>query len=68
MEHPIIITSDNDITTIENIAKQNIIANLLNSTAGRQALASSMAQPIRRSLDYKDIARRGFPVAQLTSK
>lgn len=68
MEHDfIVITSDNQLGTRDKLAQKfnGILGNLINSSAGRAKLAASMAQPIRRSLDYQGIARRALLVDSL---
>lgn len=68
MEHDfIVITSDNQFGTRDKLAQKfnGILGNLINSSAGRAKLAASMAQPIRRSLDYQGIARRALLVDSL---
>lgn len=45
--------------------KEMLIANALESSEGRSALASAMANPIRTSLDYQGIARKLFVVDPL---
>jgi hypothetical protein len=44
---------------------QNLIAQMLGSTTGREKLAQSMAQPLRRNLDMSSIARQVFRVESL---
>jgi hypothetical protein len=56
MEHPIIITSTNQIGFEEKIRGRS---------AGRQAIAQSMASSIRRNLDYNGLARKVLTVTSL---
>jgi hypothetical protein len=65
MKHPIIITSGGSLERRDKYDRNSIIAKYLASSTGRQALASSMIAPIRRSLDYQGIARQVFAVQQL---
>jgi hypothetical protein len=65
MKHPIIITSGGRLERRAEYERNRIIAQYLSSSTGRQALASSMIAPIRRSLDYQGIARKVFAVQQL---
>ena len=44
---------------------QGILSKYLHTSQGRQKLAQSMANPIRRNLDYQGIARKLFPIQQL---
>jgi len=53
------------ITPISNEVNDYITSKYLNSLSGRTALAASMANPIRRSLDYQGIGRRLLVVDQL---
>jgi hypothetical protein len=46
-------------------AKASIISRLLQTAEGRQRLAQSMAQPLRRPMDYESIGRRAFSVQPL---
>lgn len=65
MEHNfIIITPENKTGQRDNVLL-GPIAKALRSATGRAALAASMVAPIRRSLDYHNIARRTFLVEQL---
>jgi hypothetical protein len=61
MKHQIIINSSGKVITYKN----NILAKLIGSSAGRSALAQAMAAPIRRNLDYQGIARRTLVVDPL---
>ena len=45
--------------------KELVIANALSSEEGRQALAMSMREPIRRSLEYQALGRKLFLVDEL---
>lgn len=54
MEHPVIVDDEGEVSTKESLTQQF-----------RRKLAASMAQPIRRSLDYQGIARRALVVDQL---
>ena len=44
--------------TLTSEQKEYLIEKALSSEAGRQALASSMANPIRLTLDYQAIGRK----------
>jgi len=52
----------NGITTAQ---RDKIIADLLQTQAGRQKLAASMTQPLRTRRDYASIGRKTFLVEQL---
>jgi hypothetical protein len=67
MEHPIIITSKGKIGRRDKRQSiyNNVISNYLSTPQGRQSLAASMVQPIRRSLNYQGIARQALQVQQL---
>lgn len=56
MEHPVIIDSKG-ITQIDDS-----ISRYISSPRGRAALASSMAAPLRRSLNYGSIARQAISI------
>ena len=47
--------------------KGRIIAEMLKSHQGRMDFARSMAQPIKRRLDYQSIGRKAFVVQELPS-
>ena len=64
MEHPIVVDSKGRIGVSLDL-KSRIVSKYISSAAGRAALASSMAAPIRRSLNYAGIARRALSVQQL---
>lgn len=64
MEHNWIVI--NNLDELEDSSKfNNIISKYISSAAGRAALASSMANPIHRSLDYQSISRQIISVQQL---
>ena len=67
----IIITPNDEIDSRENISgnkwKNWLKSSAIKDGAGRQALAASMAAPLRRNLDYQGIARRCLVVEQLPS-
>lgn len=66
MEHDfIVITSKGKIGQHSRLLQQNLISNLIKSAAGRQALAQSMANPIRTRLDYQGLARRCLAIDPL---
>ena len=66
MEHDfIVITSKGKIGQHSRSLRQNLISNLIKSAAGRQALAQSMANPIRTGLDYQGLARRCLAIDPL---
>lgn len=50
---------------VSNDIKQKIISELIKTAAGRQRLASSMVQPLRRRRDYTSVARKAYLVEQL---
>lgn len=50
---------------LDNAAKQQMIAKLISSQAGRQKLAQSMIQPLRSRRDYSSVGRKTFLVEQL---
>jgi len=50
---------------ISNELKQQIIGDLLRTSQGRQRLAASMTQPLRRRRDYTSVARKAYLVEQL---
>jgi len=47
--------------------KQAFIAEYIKTAEGRGGLADSMAQPLRRRLDYQGIGRKAFMVQELPS-
>jgi hypothetical protein len=51
--------------SLTNTQKDSIIANAINTTEGKVALAQAMANPIRRNLDYQGIARRTLVIDPL---
>ncbi len=63
MEHDFIIITDENVT---GEAQQVSLAKALRTSAGRTALAASMVQPLRTTLDYQGIARKVFQVMQLS--
>jgi hypothetical protein len=70
MEHPVIISArgKNYLKAsgiILNANRQNIIAQYLSTQQGRGLLAQSMISPIRRHLNYQNVARQAFLVQQL---
>ena len=50
---------------IDNQTKQDIISQHIRTAAGRQRLAASMIQPLRRRRDYTSVGRKAFYVEQL---
>jgi len=50
---------------VDNQTKQEIISMHIRTAAGRQRLASSMIQPLRRRRDYTSIGRKAFYVEPL---
>ena len=50
---------------IDNEARQEIISQYIKTAAGRQKLAASMIQPLRRRRDYTSVGRKAFYVEQL---
>lgn len=67
MEHDFVVITDYDdvVDDSDDNLRQSYIAKYLGSAAGRSALAQSMAQPLRRNLDYHAIGRKTFMVQQL---
>jgi hypothetical protein len=53
------------MSQLDNAAKQQMIAKLISSQAGRQKLAQSMIQPLRSRRDYSSVGRKTFLVEQL---
>lgn len=67
MEHKFIIISSNKIIGRALVCfKQALVAMALQTSAGRNALASAMVQPIRRQLGYVGIARRALNIQPLS--
>jgi hypothetical protein len=50
---------------VDNQTKQQIISDHIKTAAGRQRLAASMIQPLRRRRDYASVGRKAFYVEQL---
>ena len=50
---------------IDNQTKQEIISQYIKTASGRQRLAASMIQPLRRRRDYASVGRKAFYVEQL---
>jgi len=50
---------------VNNQVKNEIISKYIKTAAGRQKLAASMIQPLRRRRDYTSIGRKAFFVEQL---
>ena len=50
---------------LTNQRKQEIISKYITTSAGRQKLAASMIQPLRRRRDYTSVGRKAFYVEQL---
>jgi hypothetical protein len=50
---------------IDNQTKQEIISKYIRTASGRQRLAASMIQPLRRRRDYSSVGRKAFYVEQL---
>ena len=50
---------------IDNEVKQEIISQHIRTAAGRQKLAASMIQPLRRRRDYASVGRKAFYVENL---
>ena len=50
---------------VDNQTKQEIIGQHIRTAAGRQRLASSMIQPLRRRRDYTSVGRKAFYVESL---
>lgn len=50
---------------LSNEQKQRIISELIKTASGRQRLAASMVQPLRRRRDYTSVARKAYLVEQL---
>jgi HK97 family phage major capsid protein len=50
---------------VDNQTKQEIISQHIRTAAGRQRLASSMIQPLRRRRDYTSVGRKAFYVEPL---
>lgn len=50
---------------VDNQTKSEIIAKFIRTAAGRQRLAVSMIQPLRRRRDYTSVGRKAFFVEQL---
>ena len=50
---------------ISNKRKHEIIGKYIRTAAGRQRLAASMIQPLRRRRDYTSVGRKAFYVEQL---
>ncbi len=50
---------------LTNSQKEAIIAQALNTSEGRMALARSMVEPIRRSLDYQAVGSKLLMVEEL---
>jgi HK97 family phage major capsid protein len=50
---------------VDNQTKQEIIGQHIRTAAGRQRLASSMIQPLRRRRDYTSVGRKAFYVEPL---
>jgi hypothetical protein len=50
---------------LDNQTKQEIISTHIRTAKGRQRLAASMIQPLRRRRDYTSTGRRAFFVEQL---
>ncbi len=47
---------------VEEDKYQGILGKYLSTAQGRQKLAQAMANPIRRNLDYRGIARRALMI------
>jgi len=65
MEHKFITISSNKVIGRVLSFNQALIAAALNTSAGKSALAKTMAQPIARQLGYAGIARRALNIQQL---
>ena len=50
---------------MDNQTKQEIISKYIRTAAGRQRLAASMIQPLRRRRDYMSVGRKAFYVESL---
>jgi hypothetical protein len=50
---------------VDNQTKQEIISQHIRTAAGRQRLAASMIQPLRRRRDYTSVGRKAFYVESL---
>jgi len=50
---------------MDNQRKHEIISTFVKTAAGRQKLANSMIQPLRRRRDYNSVGRKAFYVEQL---
>jgi len=50
---------------MDNKTKQEIISRFIKTASGRQRLAASMIQPLRRRRDYTSVGRKAFYVEQL---
>ena len=50
---------------ISNKRKHELIGKYIKTAAGRQRLAASMIQPLRRRRDYTSVGRKAFYVEQL---
>jgi hypothetical protein len=53
------------MSQVDNAVKQQMIAKLIATPAGRQKLAQSMIQPLRTRRDYTSVGRKTFLVEQL---
>lgn len=50
---------------IDSATKDELITRAINSAEGKKALAQAMAEPLRRNLNYHEIARAAFPIEQM---
>jgi len=50
---------------VSNKTKNRVISRYIRTAAGRQRLAASMIQPLRRRRDYSSVGRKAFYVEQL---
>ena len=50
---------------VSNKRKHELIGKYIKTAAGRQRLAASMIQPLRRRRDYTSVGRKAFYVEQL---
>lgn len=51
--------------SVKWLTRQEIIASLLRTKEGRAKLAESMAQPLRKRMDYESIGRRMLSIQPL---
>jgi len=64
MEHDFIVrTSDNQITDDNDF--HGPLTRYLKTIAGKQQLAAAMAAPLRRRIDYQNLARKIFSIQPL---